>query len=172
MSTTIRLARMGKKKRPFYRLVAMDNRKQRDGKYLANLGYYNPFVDPFVTQLHDDEIIAWLKRGATVSATARSLLKGQGLLYRFSLERQGLPAEEVGRRLESWRSDSAARASTRAEQEAQKKAAKVQAAAQAKAEAEAEAAKAAAAQAAADAAGAAEGAADAGAEPAAPGDAS
>ena len=44
MSTTIRLARMGKRKRPFYRLVAMDNRKQRDGKYLANLGYYNPFV--------------------------------------------------------------------------------------------------------------------------------
>jgi len=139
---------MGKRKRPFYRLVAMDNRKQRDGKYLANLGYYNPFVEPFVTQLHDDEIIAWLKRGATVSATARSLLKLQGLLYRFSLERQGLAAEEIGRKLEAWREGNAARVATRAQVEAERKASRAEAAAKAaKAKADAEAASKAAAEA-------------------------
>lgn len=169
MSTTIRLARMGKKKRPFYRLVAMDNRKQRDGKYIANLGYYNPFVEPFVTSLHDDEIIAWLKNGATVSATARSLLQGQGLLLRFALEKQGVPAEEISRKLDEWRQGSAARVATRAELEASKKAARVAAlAAEAKAAADAKAA--AEAQAAAEAAAAAAAAAEAAA--AAPAEAS
>ena len=46
LATTIRLTRMGKKKRPFYRLVVLDSRTRRDGAYLANLGYYNPFVEP------------------------------------------------------------------------------------------------------------------------------
>ena len=48
VATTIRLTRMGRKKRPFYRMVVLDSRKRRDGAYLANLGYYNPFTDPAV----------------------------------------------------------------------------------------------------------------------------
>ena len=64
---------MGRKKRPFYRLVVLDSRKRRDGAYLANLGYYNPFTEPHEINLHPDEIVAWLQKGATVSETARSL---------------------------------------------------------------------------------------------------
>ena len=71
---------MGKKKRPFYRLVVLDSRKRRDGAYLANVGYYNPFVEPAEVKLHDEEIIAWLKKGATCSGTVRSLLRSQGVL--------------------------------------------------------------------------------------------
>ena len=103
MATTIRLTRLGKKKRPFYRLVVLDSRKRRDGAYLANLGYYNPFVEPHEVRLHADEIVAWLGKGATVSNTARSLLKREGVLYRFSLVRQGLTDDEIASRMESWR---------------------------------------------------------------------
>ena len=86
---------MGKKKRPFYRLVVLDSRKRRDGAYLANLGYYNPFVEPFEINLHEDKIIAWLQKGATISETARSLLRSQGVLFKYSLVRQGLSEEEI-----------------------------------------------------------------------------
>jgi small subunit ribosomal protein S16 len=109
LATTIRLTRMGKKKRPFYRLVVLDSRKRRDGAYLANLGYYNPFVDPHEVELHDDEIISWLEKGAEVRDTARSLLKREGILYRFSLKQQGLSPEEIASRMEDWRPGQQAR---------------------------------------------------------------
>ena len=95
MATTIRLTRLGKKKRPFYRLVVLDSRKRRDGAYLANLGYYNPFVEPPEINIRADELIAWLAKGATVSGTARSLMKREGVLYQFSLVQEGLGAEEI-----------------------------------------------------------------------------
>jgi small subunit ribosomal protein S16 len=164
LATAIRFARMGKKKRPFYRLVAVDSRKRRDGAYLANLGFYNPFVEPYELQLHDDEIIVWMKRGAIVSETARNLLKGQGLLLRFALEKQGVEAEEVARRVAEYRAGAGVRQQERVESVARRKAEAVAAAAKAKAEAEAE--KAAAAKAEADAAAAAA-AAEAAAEAAA-----
>ena len=142
---------MGRKKRPFYRLVVLDSRKRRDGAYLANLGFYNPFTEPHEVELHADEIIAWLSKGATVSETARSLLRSEGVLYKYSLVKQGLddrrdrdPHERVAgqRRGQRCRSASDAKAAKAAEAEAEAKAA---AEAEAKAEAEAEAAEKAAA---------------------------
>jgi small subunit ribosomal protein S16 len=109
LATTIRLTRMGKKKRPFYRLVVLDSRKRRDGAYLANLGYYNPFVEPHEVELHHDEILSWLEKGAEVRDTARSLLKREGILYKFSLVKQGLPAEEIEAKMEAWRPGQQAR---------------------------------------------------------------
>ena len=151
--TTIRLTRMGRKKRPFYRLVVLDSRKRRDGAYLANLGYYNPFVDPFEVQLHDDEIIGWLQKGATVSQTARSLLKNQGILYKYSLIKQGMDPAEIDAKVGTWRDqaesnrqqkiDAAAARKAEAERKAEEEAkaeAKAEAEAKAKAEAEAKAA--------------------------------
>ena len=102
MATTIRLTRMGKKKRPFYRLVVLDSRKRRDGAYLANLGYYNPFVEPHEVDLHHEEILSWLEKGAEVRDTARSLLKREGILYQFSLIKQGMSAEDVATKMEEW----------------------------------------------------------------------
>ena len=93
---------MGKKKRPFYRLVVLDSRKRRDGAYLANLGYYNPFVEPHEVDLHHEEILGWLEKGAEVRDTARSLLKREGILYQFSLIKQGLAAEDVAAKMEAW----------------------------------------------------------------------
>ena len=173
MSTTIRLTRMGRKKRPFYRLVAVDHRKRRDGAYLANLGYYNPFCDPFDVQLHTDEIITWLGRGATVSDTARALLKGEGILYRYSLVKQGVEPAEIEARVATWKQGAEAGEAKRVQEKAaraaklaaEKKAAE-EAEAKAKAEAEAAAKAAEEAEAAAKAAEEAAAAGEAPAEPA------
>ena len=159
MATTIRLTRMGRKKRPFYRLVVLDSRKRRDGAYLANLGFYNPFTTPHEVNIHDDEIIEWLSKGATVSETARSLLRSEGVLYRYSLVKQGLDAAEIDTRVNEWRANAEAnlakredaKAAKAAKKEAEAKAA-AEAEEQAKAEAEAAEKAAAAAEAAAEAA--------------------
>lgn len=109
MAATIRLTRMGKKKRPFYRLVVVDSRARRDGAYLANLGYYNPFVEPAEVDLRIDECVEWLGKGAEMRDTARSLLKREGVLYKFSLVRQGLDAAEIEAKMEAWKPGQQAR---------------------------------------------------------------
>ena len=69
----LRLQRYGKHKRPFYRLVASDSRKPRDGKFLEILGTYDLLNGE--TKLEDEKIISWLSKGAQVSITVRNLLK-------------------------------------------------------------------------------------------------
>lgn len=168
MATTIRLTRMGRKKRPFYRMVVLDSRKRRDGAYLANLGYYNPFIEPHEVDLRHDEIIDWLGKGATMSETARALLRAEGILYRWSLLKAGMDEAEVATKVEEFRSASEDRKVKMAEAAAAKKAAAAKALedaaraeAEAKAKAEEEAAAAAAAEAkAAEEAAAAEAAAE------------
>jgi len=165
LATAIRLARMGKKKRPFYRLVAVDSRKRRDGAYLANLGFYNPFVEPYELQLHDEEIMVWLKRGAVVSETVRSLLKAHGLMLRFALEKQGMSDEDVSAKVAEFRASADVRALGRADSAARRKSEQVAEAVRVKSEAAAaKAAEAAAAEAAEQAAAEAEAAAKAAAE--------
>ena len=80
MSVRIRLARMGAKKKPFYRLVAADSESPRDGKFLEILGYYDPMKEPPEVKVHEDKVNYWLGRGAGVSDSARALLRKQGLL--------------------------------------------------------------------------------------------
>ena len=136
MSTTIRLTRMGRKKRPFYRLVVLDSRKRRDGAYLANLGFYNPFTEPHEINIHADEIIEWLSKGATMSETARSLLRTEGVLHQYSLVKEGLDAAEIETRMNEWRATAEANRQKRDDAKAARVA---EAAAEAKAAAEAEA---------------------------------
>ncbi|MFH1243286.1 MAG: 30S ribosomal protein S16 [Pseudomonadota bacterium] len=78
MAVRIRLARMGTKKKPFYRLVAADSEAPRDGKFLEILGYYNPMKDPAEIKIHEDKVTYWLEKGALVSESASALLKRQG----------------------------------------------------------------------------------------------
>lgn len=70
----IRLTRMGSKKRPFYRVMAIDERKQRDGRPLEFLGTYDPRVDPAALDLKMDSIESWVGKGAQLSDTVRSLV--------------------------------------------------------------------------------------------------
>jgi len=71
----IRLQRGGAKKRPFYRIVAIDERRQRDGRALAFLGTYDPRPDQEVVKVDTDAVDAWVARGAQVSPTVRSLVR-------------------------------------------------------------------------------------------------
>ena len=80
MAVSIRLTRMGAKKKPFYRLVAADSEAPRDGKFLEILGYYDPMKDPAVIKVHEDKVNYWLEKGAITSESVRALLRKQGLL--------------------------------------------------------------------------------------------
>ena len=79
MAMKLRLTRMGSKKRPFYRLVAMDSATRRDGRALEYLGYYNPMVDPAEIKVDSDKVRVWLERGAKPSDTVRALLRKAGV---------------------------------------------------------------------------------------------
>jgi small subunit ribosomal protein S16 len=76
----IRLRRMGAKKHPFYRLVVADSGSPRDGRFIEELGYYNPTVQPPVIHLHEERTLHWLRQGAQPSDTARALLSRAGLI--------------------------------------------------------------------------------------------
>ncbi len=79
MAVKIRLARHGAKKRPFYRIVVADSESPRDGRFLENVGTYNPLQDPAQVTLKTDRVHYWLQQGATPTDTVRSLLKKEGL---------------------------------------------------------------------------------------------
>jgi len=82
MSVVIRLMRAGAKKRPFYRMVAADSRRQRDGRFLEILGHYNPLAQPFELVVHKDKVEAWIQKGAQPSEQAASLLRSLGISTR------------------------------------------------------------------------------------------
>lgn len=79
MSVVIRLMRAGAKKRPFYRMVAADSRRQRDGRFLEILGHYNPLTKPYEIFVHKDRVESWISKGAQPSEQAASLLRGLGI---------------------------------------------------------------------------------------------
>ena len=78
MSVKIRLARHGAKKRPFYRIVVADSESPRDGKFLENVGTYNPLTDPAKVVLELERIKYWIDQGAIPTNTVKNLLKEQG----------------------------------------------------------------------------------------------
>ena len=80
MAVRIRLARMGAKKKPFYRLVAANSEAPRDGKFLEILGTYDPMKDPAQITVQKDKVNHWLEQGARVSGSAKAILQKEGLL--------------------------------------------------------------------------------------------
>ena len=80
MSVKIRLRRMGAKKAPFYRIVVADSRYPRDGRFIEEIGTYNPVVAPAELKVDVDRAQAWIKTGAQPTETVRDLLKKAGAL--------------------------------------------------------------------------------------------
>jgi len=78
MAVTIRLTRMGAKKKPFYRLVVADSRFPRDGRYIEVLGTYDPNPNPPAINLNREKIDSWMQKGAHPTPTVKSLLKKAG----------------------------------------------------------------------------------------------
>ncbi len=76
----IRLRRMGAKKAPFYRIVVADSRYPRDGRFIEEIGFYNPTVNPSELKVDVDRAQAWIKTGAQPTETVRDLLKKAGAL--------------------------------------------------------------------------------------------
>ncbi|HOO11648.1 MAG TPA: 30S ribosomal protein S16 [Bacillota bacterium] len=79
MAVKIRLRRMGAKKRPFYRIVVADSRAPRDGRFIEEIGYYNPISQPREIKIDHEKAAQWLKRGAKPSDTVKALLKSEGV---------------------------------------------------------------------------------------------
>lgn len=75
MAIKLRLTRMGSKKRPFYRIVAINSETRRDGRPLEYVGFYNPMVEPAEVKIDKEKVEKWLERGAEASNTVKSLLK-------------------------------------------------------------------------------------------------
>jgi small subunit ribosomal protein S16 len=84
----IRLKRMGAKKRPFYRLVVADSRSPRDGKFIEEIGFYDPLPNPAKVQIDADKVHEWMRRGARPSDVARKLLEREGILQRGAQSRR------------------------------------------------------------------------------------
>ena len=76
----MRLRRMGAKKAPFYRVVVADSRYPRDGRFIEEIGYYNPQTEPAEIKLDADKAKAWLAKGAQPTDTVKSLLKKSGIV--------------------------------------------------------------------------------------------
>ncbi|MFZ7111349.1 MAG: 30S ribosomal protein S16 [Desulfatiglandales bacterium] len=80
MAVRIRLARLGAKKKPYYRLVAADSESPRDGKFLEILGTYDPTKEPAQISVQKEKINQWLENGASLSESAKAILKDQGVV--------------------------------------------------------------------------------------------
>ena len=103
MPVTLRLQRGGRKHRPYYWIVAADNRMPRDGRFLEKLGHYNPMRDPADVEIDHGLAIKWLKQGAQPSDTVRSILSKEGILLKLHLIRKGKSLEEIQAEFKRWR---------------------------------------------------------------------
>lgn len=153
MAVKLRLTRMGRKKRPYYRVVAVDSRQRRDGAYIEAIGTYNPLTHPATVEIDRALAIKWLGDGAQPSDTVRSLLSKTGTLLAFDLGKRGASAEEVEVAVAKHLGHHVEKVELQAD--AKRKAAEAEARAKAKAEAEAKVKAEADAKAAAEAAAAA-----------------
>lgn len=103
MSVKLRMKRMGTKKRPFYRVVAIDTRMARDGRFIDILGHYNPMVDPPQIKMDDDKVYYWLKNGAVPSEKVRELFRKLGLMEKWSLVKKGIAIADLEAKVEERR---------------------------------------------------------------------
>ena len=80
MAVKIRLRRMGAKKAPFYRIVVADSRYPRDGRFIEEIGYYNPITEPAEIKIDADKAKKWIANGAQPTETVKSLLKKSNIV--------------------------------------------------------------------------------------------
>jgi small subunit ribosomal protein S16 len=85
MAVKMRLARMGKKKQPSYRVVVIDGRSPRDGRYIDQVGRYDPRQEPSLVEIDNEKAVDWLRRGAQPTESVRKLLEISGAMARFKV---------------------------------------------------------------------------------------
>ena len=102
MATKIRLKRIGRRNRPFYRLIVIDSRKQRDGAAIEEVGWYNPIDDGHSYDLKSDRILHWLSQGAVPTNAAHKLMRRAGIAHRWHLIQQGMDEAEIDKEMKKW----------------------------------------------------------------------
>ncbi|MDD3051073.1 MAG: 30S ribosomal protein S16 [Candidatus Cloacimonetes bacterium] len=91
----LRLRRMGSRNKPFYRIVAVDSRVKRDGKYIESVGYYDPKTEPFTFRVDTEKAVKWLGNGAQPTDTVRSLFRKVGILEMWHKQKYPKKTEMV-----------------------------------------------------------------------------
>jgi len=79
MAVKIRLRRMGAKKAPFYRIVVADSRYPRDGRFIEEVGYYDPTKNPSIVKIDEEKAVKWVKNGAQPTDTVKRLFNNAGI---------------------------------------------------------------------------------------------
>lgn len=102
MAVRIRLRRMGRKKRPYYRIVVADSRSPRDGRFIETVGTYNPLTEPYQVDIDEDRVFYWLKNGAQPSQTVRSLLSRKGVWLKWDLMKHGADEAKIEEEFKKW----------------------------------------------------------------------
>ena len=102
MATKIRLKRIGRRNRPFYRLIVIDSRKRRDGASIEQIGWYNPIDPKHSYEIMDDRILYWLGEGAIPSNAVKKIMKRDGLALRWHLMQQGVDEKEIEIEIKRW----------------------------------------------------------------------
>ncbi len=87
MAVRIRLTRLGSRHKPYYRIVASDSRRPRDGQYIELIGTHNPAIDE--TKINEELALKWLKQGALPTDTVRDLFSKQGIMTKFAESKKG-----------------------------------------------------------------------------------
>ena len=100
MAVRIRLRRMGRKKKPCYRIAVVDPRKKRDGRFIEFIGFYDPTTDPYTLRLQEEKISEWLDKGASLSSTVETLFRKEGVLARLHEKKTGQSVEKKARETE------------------------------------------------------------------------
>ena len=89
MATKMRLTRMGAKKAPFYRVVVADSRSPRDGRFVEQIGTYNPLTTPAEIKINEELALKWLNNGAIPTDTVKNLLSDAGIMKKFHESKMG-----------------------------------------------------------------------------------
>lgn len=126
MPLRLRLQRRGRKGLPFYHIVAADVRSPRDGKYIENIGSYNPRVSPAVIEIDTDKTIDWLNKGAQPTDTVRAILSFKGILYKKHLlrgvKKGAIKEADIEKLMEKWFKEKEDRTKKQIEKKTKKKA--------------------------------------------------
>ena len=113
MAVKLRLRRLGRKGIPYYHVVVADARSPRDGKFIEQIGVYDPTKNPAVVEVDEAKAIQWLKNGAQPTNTVRAILKYAGITLKYALIKQGKDQETIDRIWNKWWDDRQSRVSNK-----------------------------------------------------------
>lgn len=121
MSVRIRLTRMGRRNRPFYRVVIADSRARRDGRFIEQIGTYDPIKENKNFSVKEERVFHWLRSGAKPSDTVKRLLAKEGIMLKWHLENSNISEDKKKQEIQKWEMAKAGKEKAKAEKKAAKK---------------------------------------------------